>query len=98
MAKGYWIANNLVHDAESYARYRTANAAVFARYGARFLVRGGAQEVREGDGRPRSVVLEFPSFDAARACYDDPEYQAALALRAPPVAEGVLIIAEGYEG
>ncbi len=61
MAKGYWIANNLVYDAESYARYREANAAVFA-------------------------------------CYDDPEYQAAMALRAAPMAKGVLIIAEGYEG
>lgn len=97
MPKGYWIANNLVHDAEAYARYREANAAVFAKYGARFLVRGGPQEVREGEARPRSVVLEFPSYAAALACYDDPDYQAARALRTP-AAEGMLIIVEGYDG
>jgi len=97
MPKGYWIANNLVHDTEAYARYREANAAVFARYGARFLVRGGTQEAREGDARPRSVVLEFPSYAEARACYDDPEYQAAKALR-DTAAEGMLIIVEGYDG
>ena len=97
MPKGYWIANNVVTDAETYENYKSANAAPFARHGAKFLVRGGAQEVREGEAFPRTVVLEFPTIEAARACYDDPEYQAAKAIR-DDAAEGRLLIVEGYDG
>ena len=97
MPKGYWIANNTVHDAEAYEKYKAANAAPFAKYGARFLVRAGAQESPEGPAHPRSVVLEFPSYADALACYNDPDYQAAKAMRAS-VADGTLIIVEGYDG
>ena len=96
MPKGYWIASNVVRDAEAYARYKAANAEPFARYGARFLVRGGAQEAREGDPYPRTVVIEFPTIEAARACYDDPAYRAAYDIR-KDAAEGQLVIVEGYE-
>jgi uncharacterized protein (DUF1330 family) len=96
MAKGYWVAHVDVRDASAYERYRVANAEAFAKYGARFLVRGGAQEVREGNARPRTVVIEFPSVEAARACYDSPEYQAAKALR-DPASEADLMIVEGWE-
>ncbi|MEM6636661.1 MAG: DUF1330 domain-containing protein [Pseudomonadota bacterium] len=95
MAKGYWIANNIVHDAASYEDYKKANAIPFEKYGARFLVRGGPQEVREGDGLPRSVVIEFPSYADAIACYESPEYQSAYRIR-ETAAEGRLIIVEGY--
>lgn len=95
MPKGYWIANNIVHDAEAYERYKTANAAPFAKYGARFLIRGGRQEAKEGTVFPRTVVIEFPSYQAALDCYNSPEYAAAKALRTP-VSEGRLIIVEGY--
>ncbi|MDH3263905.1 MAG: DUF1330 domain-containing protein [Paracoccaceae bacterium] len=97
MPKGYWIAHVDVRDPGAYERYRAANAAPFARYGARFLVRGGAQEVREGQARPRTVVLEFPTIEAARECYDSPEYRAAKALR-DPVSEADLLIVEGWTG
>jgi len=97
MPKGYWIAHVDVRDAAAYEAYKAANAAPFARFGARFLVRGGAHEVREGQAKPRTVVIEFPSYEAARACYDSPEYQAAKALR-DPVSTGDLVIAEGWEG
>lgn len=97
MAKGYWIANNMVHDAETYEKYKAANAAPFARHGAKFLVRGGTQQTREGTTFPRTVVLEFPSYEAAIACYEDPEYQVAKDIRAP-ISEGNLMIVEGYDG
>ncbi|MFB2531310.1 DUF1330 domain-containing protein [Paracoccus sp. p4-l81] len=96
MAKGYWIGHVTVADADAYEAYRQANAAAFARFGGRFLVRGGDQTVVEGDLRPRAVVIEFPSLEAARACYDSPEYQAALALRRP-VSHADLAIVEGWE-
>ncbi|MFN3936735.1 MAG: DUF1330 domain-containing protein [Gemmobacter sp.] len=97
MPKGYWVVHVDVHDPQAYEKYRTANAVPLAKYGARFLVRGGAQEVREGHARGRSVVIEFDSVETARACYDSPEYQAAKALRAP-VSEADLVIVAGWDG
>ncbi|NKB29103.1 MAG: DUF1330 domain-containing protein [Rhodobacteraceae bacterium] len=96
MPKAYWIANNIVHDAETYEKYKAANAAPFARHGARFVIRGGQQKVVEGTAHPRSVVIEFPSYAAALACYEDPEYQAAKAIR-EEVSDGTVIIVEGYD-
>ncbi len=97
MPKAYWVAHVDVRDPDTYARYREANAAPLARYGGRFLIRGGAQTQMEGETRARTVVIEFPSLEAATACYDSPEYQAAKAIR-DPVSTADLIIVEGYEG
>ncbi|WP_456391260.1 DUF1330 domain-containing protein [Profundibacter sp.] len=95
MAKAYWVGHIIVHDAGGYEKYRAANAVAFEKYGAKFLVRGGEQTVREGSSYPRTVVLEFKDLATAQACYDSPEYQAAKALR-DPVSEGNLVIVEGY--
>jgi uncharacterized protein (DUF1330 family) len=95
--KGYWIAHADVTDPEGYKAYGAAVAAPLAKYGGRFLVRGGACEVVEGQARPRTVVLEFPSYDAARDCYHSPEYQAVAALRKGK-AEFDLFIIEGSDG
>ncbi len=97
MPKGFWIANSVVTDAEEYEKYKAANANPFGRYGARFLVRAGVQQIREGEAFPRTVVLEFPSMEAAIACYDDPEYQAAKGIR-DSVSDTRMIIVEGYDG
>lgn len=96
MAKGYWIANVEVHDPEGYAAYRDANAAPLAEYGGTFLVRAGAHEVAEGTSRSRVVVIEFPSYQAAKDCYYSDGYQAARAKRAH-ASEGDLVIVEGYD-
>ena len=97
MPKGYWIARVDVSDPEAYKEYVAANAAAFAKYGARFLARGGRFEAKEGSSRARNVVIEFPSYEAALACYDSPEYAAALELRRG-AAESDLLIIEGYDG
>lgn len=97
MAKGYWIAHGRVDDVEKYDLYRAANAAPLAEFGGRFLVRGGARETKEGSALPRTVVIEFPSYEAALACYDSPGYQAALKLR-DGISTSDLVIAEGWEG
>ena len=65
--------------------------------GARFLVRGGKYENPEGTSRERNAVIEFPSYEAAVACWHSPEYQAALRLR-EPVSTADLVIVEGYDG
>jgi uncharacterized protein (DUF1330 family) len=97
MAKGYWIAHVDVDDVEQYRKYIAANAAPLRAYGGRFLVRGGAFENPEGGARARHVVIEFPSYEAARECYRSPEYQAALKLRTA-VARGDVVIVGGYDG
>ena len=55
MAKGYWIGRIDVSDPEAYQHYIRANAEPFAKYGGRFLVRGGSHEVVEGSGRERNI-------------------------------------------
>ncbi len=95
--KGYWVARMDVRDEEVYSRYVAANARAFARFGARFIVRGGPYTAAEGSARSRNVVIEFPSLEAAEACYHSPEYQTAKRLR-DPVATGDLIIIGGYDG
>jgi uncharacterized protein (DUF1330 family) len=97
MPKAYWIGRVDVFDPEAYKAYQAANAAAFKKYGARFLVRAGAFENPEGDSRSRNVVIEFPSFQAAKDCWHSPEYQAAIALR-KDVSVIDLILIEGYEG
>ena len=97
MAKGYWIARVDVHDPEAYRVYLAANGAVFEKFGARFLVRGGTSEQVEGKGRQRNVVLEFPSYERALACYRSPEYQENIKRRLAHSVGDILII-EGYDG
>lgn len=97
MPKAYWVAHVDINDPDTYARYREANAEAFAKFGARFVVRGGAQTEMEGRTRARTVVIEFPDLAAATDCYHSPEYQAAKAIR-DPVSTGDLVIVEGYEG
>jgi uncharacterized protein (DUF1330 family) len=95
--KGYWIAHVDVTEPEGYKGYMAADMAPIGKFGGRFLVRGGRCEVMEGRVRARTVVLEFPSYQAAQACYRSPDYQSAAALRKGK-AEFDLIIAEGYDG
>lgn len=97
MPKGYWVARVEVNDAEKYKDYIAANAKPFRMHGARFLARAGRYQNPEGDSRSRNIVLEFPSYEAALACYESPEYQNAIKLR-----RGIsiidLVIVEGYDG
>lgn len=97
MAKGYWIALVDISDPEGYKRYQAANAEPFAKYGAKFLVRGGESESVEGAARSRQVIIEFPSYEAARECYHCSEYQYAKSLRAEAGVADIVIVA-GYEG
>ncbi len=96
MPKAYWVAHVDVKDPDAYAAYIRANAVAFAKYGAKFIIRGGAAEQIEGSARSRTVVIEFADLATAHACYHSPEYQAALALRRP-VSEADLTIVEGYD-
>jgi len=79
--KGYWIAHIDVSDAAGYKAYQDFVATPFGQFGARYLVRGGRCTVTEGQQCARTVVVEFPGYEAALACYGSPDYRKAIALR-----------------
>lgn len=81
-AKGYIIARVAVRDPDAYAAYAGAATKVIAAHGGRVLARGGDWVGLEGDARPRNVIIEFPSFEAALTYWRSEAYQDARALRA----------------
>jgi len=90
----YWIAHVTVTDEAAYGRYVKLAGAAIQNHGGRFLARGGRARQFEGRAHPRNVVTEFPSFEAAEACYLSPEYQAALEY-AKGASERDVVIVEG---
>ena len=97
MAKGYWIGRVDVHNEDGYKPYAAANAAIFKKFGGRYLVRAGTFECPEGAARSRNVVIEFPDYETALACYNSPEYQENVKVRLPH-SEADIVIIEGYDG
>lgn len=97
MPKAYWIGRVDVNDAEAYKNYVAKNGIAFAKFGGRFLVRGGKFESVAGTARQRNVVIEFPTYDQALACWNSPEYLAAKAEQKGGAVMDMVII-EGYEG
>ena len=94
MPRGYVISRVDIKDPEAYTRYAAAATKVIAAHGGKALARGGRHEALEGPARARNVVLEFDSYDAARAYFRSAEYQAARALR-EGAAEIEMVLVEG---
>jgi uncharacterized protein (DUF1330 family) len=91
----YLIADVAITDPAGFEEYRKQVPATIAKYGGRFLARGGAVQTLEGDWRPqRLVVLEFPSVEQARRWHDSEEYRGPKALRIR-TAKTNLILVEG---
>jgi uncharacterized protein (DUF1330 family) len=94
----YVVAEVEVTDPVAYEEYRKLVPSTIARYGGKYLVRGGAVEVKEGGWQPkRLVVLEFSSMDQARKWYQSPEYAPALAIRLK-AARSKVVLVEGAPG
>jgi uncharacterized protein (DUF1330 family) len=81
MPKGYVIARASVTNPEAWAAYAAKASEAIKKYGGNPIVRGGRAEIAEGEGKARNVVIEFASFDAARAYAHSPEYAEARKLR-----------------
>jgi len=97
VAKAYWIGHVDVNNEEAYKAYAVANPAIFKKFSGRFVVRGGKFECPEGQSRTRNVVIEFPDYATAVACYDSPEYQANMKVRQANAITDMIIV-EGYDG
>jgi uncharacterized protein (DUF1330 family) len=90
----YWIAHVTVTDEAAYSRYAKLATEVIAAHGGRFLARGGRYRQLEGREHARNVLAEFPSLEAAEACYNSPAYQEALS-HARGASARDLVIVEG---
>jgi len=82
MPKGYVIARAVVTNPTAWGEYAAKASEAIKKYGGTALARGGKSEIAEGEGRPRNVIIEFESFEAAKAYAFSPEYDAARKLRA----------------
>lgn len=79
---GYVIVQIEVKDAEAYREYIAQAPATIAHHGGEYLVRGGEYTVLEGEWpTERTVVVRFPSVEAAREWHASPEYAGPKALR-----------------
>jgi uncharacterized protein (DUF1330 family) len=91
----YVIGEIEVTDSATYEDYRKQVPAVVAKYGGKFVVRGGKVETLEGGWSPkRIVVLEFPSVEQAQKWYRSAEYAPLIDLR-QRASRGKLILVEG---
>lgn len=88
----YWVARVTVTDPEAYAAYAERATTALQSFGGKFLARGGRVVTLEGEDFPRSVVVEFPSFDEAVACYNSPAYQEAKALQEGAAIRNISIV------
>jgi len=88
----YVIVDIEVTDPVAFERYRNAVAANIAAFGGRYLARGGATEVLEGDWIPRRlVILEFPTMARLKEWYNSPEYAPLLDLRKASASSNLVV-------
>ncbi len=91
----YIIARVAVTDWDRYREYTKVTPAAIARFGGRFIVRGGQMVTLEGPPETgRVVIIEFPSLDQAKAFYHSEEYSAVRKLR-EGAATGQFLAIEG---
>ena len=93
----YVIVDVTVTDPVVMEEYRKHVPATLAKYGGRFIVRGGAHQAVEGEWKPnRLVVLEFPSMEQAKRWYDSEEYREPKAMRLR-AGRANLVMVEGIQ-
>jgi len=76
--KGYVVCvyKNITSE-EKLKEYAIKARAAVEKYRGKFLVRGGRSTFNEGEKSPRTVVIEFPSYNEANNFYNSKEYQDA---------------------
>lgn len=93
MQKGYWVScYREIFDADKLAAYAALAKPAIESAGGRFLVRGAAVYASGSGLKERTVIVEWPSVDAAKAAYQSPAYQKALEALADGVDRDFRII------
>ena len=90
---GYVIADVEVTNVELFEEYRKLVPATIESYGGKYIVRGGASEVVEGDWTPhRTVIIEFESLEQAKAWHSSEEYAGPKQMRIDSTNSSVIIV------
>lgn len=89
----YLVVDIDVTDPSQFEEYKKLAPAAIGKYGGRYLIRGGAYEVIEGDWKPqRLTVVEFDSMEKGKAFYNSPEYQTAVKARKGAATMKMLLV------
>jgi uncharacterized protein (DUF1330 family) len=92
----YWVARSKVNDPVEYKKYTDRVPAIITKHNGKVLARGGRYQIMEGPQKfHRFIVIEFPTFEQATACFNSQEYQAAAAYRRAGAGEVENVIVEG---
>jgi uncharacterized protein (DUF1330 family) len=92
----YWVARSKINDPVEYKKDTDLVPAILAKYGGKVLARGGRHQIMEGPQKfQRFVVVEFPTFEQAVACFTSEEYDEAAAFRRGGAGEVETIIVDG---
>ncbi len=95
MSKGYWLATyKKIENKDNIGNYAAKATNTIKSFGGNPLVRGGKYKCFEGNDFLRTVIWEFPTYEAAEKCYNSKEYQDAWGL-AKNTTERNLQIIEG---
>ena len=92
----YWITRCHVIDHDVYSKYLELAGPAIKKFGGKFLVRGGKQQEKEGEGFERTVLVEFSSLDLARQCYESSDYAEALSY-SNQSSNRLVVLVEGLE-
>ena len=91
----YWVARAKINDPIEYKKYTDLVPDILARYGGKVLARGGRYQIMEGPQKfHRFVVVEFPTFEQAVACFTSDEYDQAAAFRRSGAGEVETIVVD----
>ena len=93
----YFVIDLTVLDPDKLKQYEEGVMELVRRHGGEFLVRGGDYDVIEGNWRPgRLVIARYPSRQAIRNFYDDPDYEPYKKLRTAGSMAAALAV-EGFD-
>lgn len=96
MKKGYILVKISIHSPELFKEYPLLSGPHMEKFGGKYLIRGGKFEIAEGDWQAdRTTVVEFESFEKAKACYESIEYAKAKEIRQKSTNTDLILI-EGY--
>jgi len=95
----YWVARSKINTPENYSKYTALVGDIVSEYGGKPLSRGGKFQIMEGpDYFERFVVIEFPSFEEAVACFESDAYQQAAIHRRDGSGEVETVILDATQG
>ena len=92
----YWIARSKIIDPVEYKKYTDLVPGIIAKHDGKVLARGGRFKIMEGPEKfSRFIVIEFPTFEQATACFESADYQQASAYRRAGAGEVENVIVDG---